>query len=114
MILDFCESELADVAEVQAERISFQSCCKILDLLMDMKKMRFADWNEAANRLEAAQVTHGHHRKACYGDELVIPKDHLVRHVPEQVRKDQGLHDMFIVERLNIRAKRAETLFGRL
>ena len=76
-----------------------------MDAFVDIKRQRVVNWDQAADNLARLQRLHRVAHLEAYGDQHTIPKDHFALHLPNQVRTDQALHDMFVVERLNIRFK---------
>ena len=43
--------------------------------------------------------------KAAHGTTFIIPKFHLRGHVPDQIEADNGVIDMFIIERHHLRVR---------
>ena len=101
----YAEVWLADIEHVTRERRSFEAACHVMDLILDMKRGIVNNWPEAAEALRLAQMRHAALHEEAYGTRLIVPKHHAALHVPEQVQADRCVWDMFIIERLNIRAK---------
>ena len=99
------EKNLMNDDRVALQRISFEASCKVLDLCLEAKRCEKHDIMEVSTELQRSLTAYGNAHQRAYGTELVLPKHHMCFHVPGQFVKDEGVIDMFVVERLNLRVK---------
>eukprot|EP00959_Pyramimonas_sp_CCMP1952_P405627 8501293-Pyramimonas_sp.AAC.1 len=90
---------------VALNRISFEASCKVLDLCLDAKRCDKHGLLEVSTELQRSLTAYCNAHQRAYGARLVPPKHHMCFHVPEQFVKDEGVRDMIVVERLNLRVK---------
>ena len=71
--------------DLAVQRASFDRCCKIVDLILDMKNGLVDPRSESAcQELQDSIFTHLALTQAAYGQEHIKPKHHLNTHLPEQ------------------------------
>ena len=91
--------------DLTAERDSFYACCKIVDIILLMKKGVLDPKLEASGvLLEDAIFRHLSLTMAAYGTDHIKPKHHLNHSLPSQYQ-EKGIFDAFVAERLHLRVK---------
>ena len=106
MVRHLIESQLDMYGHLQPQCASFKSACKLLDLILDSKRSLVAvDLLHFVESYKLNWVEHMELRKAAYGDDKLLPKDHAMVHVGPQIRRDGFPLDMFVIERQNLRVK---------
>ena len=91
--------------EMADKRMSFESCCKVVDLLRAAKH-NMADLTTLVPLLQQEMCRHLNLFITAYGDAKVRPKNHWNLDVPPQISRDQLVLDMFVVERTHLKVKR--------
>ncbi len=98
------EMRVPDAPERRAAKESFLLCCKLVDIIQAAKK-RTMSMLEAADLLEATLIEYLAKHTEAYGDAHIRPKFHWLFDIVEQFRRDEMVHDQFIIERLHLRIK---------
>ena len=80
-------SRLHRVDELRKHLASFDAACKVLDIILSMKRGT-ADVSAAAAVLQAAMVEHMQLHMSVYGDGNIRPKHHWNLDIPGQVLRD--------------------------
>ena len=106
LLRHFVESQLDGIAEIAAERASFEAACRCMDIMLLAKRGR-VDMQEAANMLQIAAREHMEKHVLAYGTDHLKPKNHWVFDIIDQLRRDPFVLDCWVVERLNKRGKAA-------
>jgi len=101
LLRHFAEQIVAiHIPAVRANLDSLCLCCRVVDLLQDTKGGTIN-----VPLLRRAIVEHLRKHASVYGSEAWVPKLHFALHVPQQVQRDQGLLDCFVVERSHLLPK---------
>ncbi|CAK0900608.1 unnamed protein product [Prorocentrum cordatum] len=103
----FVECRLLDIPGLERENEPFSAACAVLDLALEAKRAPQTGLAAILNELRAALRMHMDRHAAAYGKRYLLPKHHATLHIPEQIWKDKFVVDMFVVERLNIRAEQS-------
>ena len=91
--------------ELAGPRASFDACCKVVDIILQMKTGVIDPKSVAGrNALEEAIFKHLECFIATYGPDRVKPKHFLNHELPKQFKR-KGVFDAFITERLHLRVK---------
>ncbi len=89
---------------------SFKACCKMVDLILQIK-MGLIAAGHGADRLQELAAQHLQAHLDVYGDSYIRPKHHWMQDFPAQVLRDGLVLDAFVVERTHLDVKRvAETV----
>ena len=91
------------------EIASFESCCHIVDIIVQAKRGVINTLNAGALLKEAVPEWYRLHKDA-YGHTCLKPKSHWMMDVAEQMENCEVVLDTFIIERLHLRAKRISEL----
>ena len=91
------------------EIASFESCCHIVDIIVQAKRGVINTLNAGALLKEAVPEWYRLHKEA-YGHTCLKPKSHWMMDVAEQMENCEVVLDTFIIERLHLRAKRISEL----
>ena len=97
LVRRFAESIIAvRFPDLQRTCQSFLACCKVLDMLQDIKAQ-----DEILDTAPLQQAVKDYLQLHCavYGEDGVKPKHHYALHVPEQAQQYKILLDCFVVER---------------
>ena len=106
LLRHFVESQLDGIAEIAAERASFEAACRCMDIMLLAKRGR-VDMQEAASMLRIAAREHMEKHVLAYGTDHIKPKNHWVFDIIDQLRRHPFVLDCWVVERLNKRGKAA-------
>ena len=93
--------------DLTAEINAFEACCKVIDLIMLLKK----GWSDQActrnllTQLKAANGTALRLHIETFGTGMVRPKHHRMFHIPQQIENHKCVIDMFVMERLHLVVK---------
>ena len=96
--------------EITAERNSFFACCRVVDIILQMKT-GIVDCKSASGRRELSDAIFEHLRLhiAAYGTGNITPKHHLNHGLPKQY-SEKGVFDAFVAERLHLRVSEVAEL----
>ena len=108
----FIEVRFQHTTELEAERKSFFACCKVVDIILQMKNKVIDPAAESSkNRLEDAVFNHLGLHIAAYGYSRVKPKCHLNHGLAKQFWRKGRVPDEFEPERLHLRVREHAELY---
>ena len=96
--------------DLSAEIDAFKATCKVIDIIMILKKGYAADEPARVDllvQLEAAIDMMIALQIAAYGESVIRPKHHRMQHIASQIRKHKFVIDAFVIERLHLLIKEA-------
>ena len=110
----FVELKFQGSEKLKLERESFDSCCRIVDIILQMKRGIIDPGSTLAEKkLKDAMFKHVKDHKAAYGTEFMKPKIANNHTLPKQYRIRKRVPDEFPLERVHLRIKEhAELIKG--
>lgn len=98
MLVHAAETRLSD-GPLQLESLSLQHAYAVVKLIQELKSGNRAFMEERILELREAMQAHFASRARAYGPLAYVPKHHYNWHTPMQISRDQGVCDMFLLER---------------
>ena len=104
LLRHFFECRVVHDARIAQELLSYQLCCKAVDVII-LAKRGSISMAEAGSRLRTALEAHMAQHIRAYGLDKIRPKSHWSFDIADFLERDEFLFDCFIIERLHLRVK---------
>jgi hypothetical protein len=104
MLRHFIELHVPELPELAPYRASFDAVCRVLDILLQLKR-RTVSIEHGVHSLKEAVSRHLQLHITAYGTGRVVPKHHWLLDVPGQIEKDKLVLDAFVIERQHLTVK---------
>jgi hypothetical protein len=104
LLRHFVELHVPVVEELAPQRASFNSLCRVLDLLLQIKRCT-VPIVQGVRDLRRAVTIHLRLHVEAYGTARVVPKHHWLLDIPGQIAADGMVLDAFVIERQHLTVK---------
>ena len=99
------EMKFTAVPEFERQLDSLCQACRVLDLILELKRFARPINQGTIEELQGAMALHLRTHLAVYGDGYIRPKHHWLMDTPPQFLRDAVVLDAFVIERTHLAVK---------